>query len=92
MNVEKLGLLYTCTLPVGIQNVIIIVEQYGIPKQLNTELYNPAILLLGIYPKELKAEASKDSHSNNILIAKRCKRRKFPLLIYGYTYGLLFSL
>jgi hypothetical protein len=26
MNVEKLGLLYTCTLPVGIQNVIIIVE------------------------------------------------------------------
>lgn len=32
-----------------------------VPKKLNIELsYNPAILLLGMYPKEMKAESQRE--------------------------------
>ena len=47
---------------VGMQNGAATVEtSREVPQKLNTELpYNPAILPLGIYPKELKAETGED--------------------------------
>ena len=54
-------------------------------KKLNTELpYDQAILLLGIYPKELKAGSQRDIRTSMFIaalftIAKRWKQPKYSL-------------
>ena len=55
-----------------------------VPQKLNMELpYNPAILLLGIYPKELKAETREDIciptfTASFFTVAKRWKQPNCP--------------
>ena len=60
-----------------------------VPKKLNIELsYNPAILLLGMYPKEMKAESQRNIFTSMytaapFTIAKIWKKFKCPLPMNG---------
>ena len=76
----------------------------AVPQKLKIKLsYDPEILLLSIYPKELKAGTSRDICTPIFIvalftIAKRWKQPKCPstdkwIKKMGYTHiGLLFSL
>ena len=90
----------------GMQNGAATVEtSREVPQKLNTELpYNPAMLPLGIYPKELKAETREDiciptftaalsTAAKKMEATQLCVNRRVDKEDASYTHsGMVFSL